>query len=246
MSFGRFAGDKKLEAQKAELSACAHQLYNLEQRTRSLDAIRLEFADVWSDENGIDKLLAKIKKSRELLDHLERRIALAQGELPNFDGAAEFLKHEIPLLDRSWKAFLALLLARQTIARGEVDGLGPADCPSPHACHRALVQIADELRSELRGEIGELAETEQGLDGPAPEPLDIAKIEGGVAETAGTLESYRERLGDGAGELPEAAVAALMDMIWMMESSVLAMHDHRARLAVHNLTRIALRNSEAT
>lgn len=246
MAFGRFTGDKKLEAQKIELRACTRQLESLERRIRSVDAIRADFADVWSDEIGLDDLLAKVRKSRELVDHLERRIASTQSELSNFDGAVEFLKHELPLLDRSWKVFLGLLLARQAIARGDIAGLPPADPPSLHDCQRALTQIADELRHELRGHIDELAEIEPPHDGSWPEKLDIAKIEAGIADVSSALETYRERLKEGRGELTDALAASLMDSIWMMESSILAMQDHRAQLAFHNLTKIALRNSEAT
>jgi hypothetical protein len=243
MIFGMFGGDRKLEAQRAALRDCTQHLESLEERLSGVDAIRAQFADVWPDEGVPNDLLARVARSRELVDLLALRAASAKRELPKFDESVEFLKQQLPALDRRWKAFTAMLLARQTILQGDVPNIPPTERPSMRDCQIALLGIAEGLYGGLRRHVDELTAIKPRHDGPWPEQLNLANMEAGMTDVRGALEVWRERLGDGRTELPEAANASFMDIVSMLRNSILIVEDHRAQLAMHTATKAALRNA---
>lgn len=226
MVFGRFQGDKRLAVQRADLAESITLLADLERRLGDVSQLQREFSAVWGA--GIPLGLAEeVAKARDLADLLDGRARMAARELPDFDEAAAFVKRQLGLLDQRWKAFVALLLARKTLANPAA-GVG--------ACQRALVALALDLYRQLRTHIDELEQI--GHMSP-----DVAALSEGVKGANEALTLYRGTLSAGEGELPESSTAMIMDLISMLQSKLLWIEDHRASLAVQIAMRAAFRNA---
>ncbi|UZK66745.1 hypothetical protein [Sphingomonas sp. M1-B02] len=239
MVFGSFRGDKRLQAQKAALRETLDALTEVERRISDTALLRQHFAAVW---HGVpDDVLIALGKARELGGLLDERAAMAQRELPAFDDAAAFFTRQVQGLERSWQAFLALLLARLTIAQGKSRAVPATHNPSMAACQRALIEIASDLRNAVRTHLDELIPVKADHEGPWPERLDLAKIKRLVDEVGVALDIYSQRSQD-EGELPQASSATLMEMIATLQDSIATIEDQRVNLAAHMTITAAMRN----
>ena len=215
MPFGWFGGDKKLDQQKTALRECTELLAFLEKRVAHLAHLEATFADVWPQNSGVpEELRAKAGKLRELTDLCAYRVASAKRELANFDDVIDLMKGELPLLHRDWQAFVGLLVARRSIASGELAIAPSADPPTVSDCQRALIAIAEGQRDRLRRHVDELTEIKPTFDGPWPEDLDLGRVDAGIRDVSGALDGYRERIR--GGELIIDSTSTLWEMIEMM------------------------------
>ena len=155
MVFGLFGGGKELEQQKTALRECAESLAALEESIAGLTRVKSTFAEVWP-ESDIQQFCAKTGKFRQLVDLLAYRAASAKRELSNFDSSIELMRSQLPLLHRDWMALKGLMVARGSIASGELSIELRSDPPSVFDCQRALVALAEGLRDEIRVHIDEL------------------------------------------------------------------------------------------
>lgn len=242
MVFGRFGGDKRLEAQKIALNEFIEQFDAIQQRVNDLSTIKAQFADVWPSEGVPAELVSEIEKARNLSGMLVQRASTARQELEQFDDALNFLLGRLPHLERSWKVFMAMLLARQTILHGDAPVVPSTDQPTDRDCHIALLGVAESLYADLRKHIDELGPVKAKFDGPWPELLDLPAMERGVADIRGALDVFRNLLNDHA-LLPEVSTASLMDIIGMMQNSILKIEDCRVDLATHIAMSAAMRNN---
>jgi hypothetical protein len=243
MPFGWSGGDKKLEQQKAALQECTDSLAFLEKRVAHLAHLEATFADVWPRSSGVPaELRAKAGKIRELIDLLAYRATSAKRELANFDNVIDLMKGELPLLHRDWQAFTGLLVARRSIASGELAIAPTSDPPTVTDCQRALIAIAERHRDRLREHVDELTEVKPTFDGPWPEDLDLGKWDAGLRDVGAALDVNRERIR--GGELAIDSTSSLWEMIEIMEASLDTIVDRRPELALHTLTKQILDNLE--
>lgn len=240
MVFGLFGGGRELEQQKTALRECAESLASLEERVAHLAHLKIKFADVWPESDIPEELRAKTGTIRQLVDLLTQRAASAKRGLDNFDGAIELMTRQFPLFHRDWKAFVGLLVARQSIASGELSIGLVSDPATVSDCQRALIAIAEGLRDRIRRHIDELTEIKPTFDGPWPEQLDLGKVDTGIRDVSDALDIYRERLRE--GELVIDSTATLWEIIEMMQASISTIHDYRSQLAMHSLTKHIMGN----
>ena len=143
------------------------------------------------------------------------------------------MKGELPLLHRDWQAFTGLLVARRSIASGELAIAPTSDPPTVSDCQRALIAIAERQRDRLRRHVDELTEVKPTFDGPWPKDLDLGRVDAGIRDVSGALDVYRERIR--GGELAIDSTATLWEMIETMQASLATIQDRRPELAVHTL-----------
>jgi hypothetical protein len=235
--------DKKLEQQKAALQECTESLAFLEKRVAHFAHLEAKFADVWPQDGSVpEELRAKAGKIRQLVDLLAQRAESAKRELANFDDVIDLIKGELPLLHRDWQAFTGLLVARQSIASGELAIAPSSNPPTVSDCQRALIAIAEGLRDRLRKHVDELTEVKPAFDGPWPEDLDLERVDAGIRDISGALDVYRERIR--GGELAIDSTSSLWEMIETMELSLQTIQDRRPELAVHTLLKGMFDNME--
>jgi hypothetical protein len=240
MVFGRFQGDKKLDAQRAGLNQTLESLATLEQGIAGAEA----YGEVWDAAGGIPADIPdRLAKARELGGLLAERMAMARRELPAFDDAAVYFRKLVGSIEQRWKAFLGLQMARRTILDGEVKAVAATLHPSVEQCQRAMIEIAWDFHGPLEKHIDELGPVRADFDGPWPEWLDLEKMRIGVDDVRRALEIYAERLGDGQGELPEASTVSLMEMIAMMQNSITLIEEQRVQLAMHLAMSAVMRNT---
>jgi hypothetical protein len=218
MVFGMFGGARKLEQQRAALRECTESLALLESHIVDLACLKIEFAEVWSASDDQKTLRTHAGQIRQIVDLLARRAAIAKRELPGFDDSIDLIKRKLPLLHRDWRAFKGLLLARKSIASGELSIGAVSDPPTVSDCQRALIAIAQGLRDRMRGYIDELTEFKPIFAGPWPEQFDLAKLDVGIRDVSDALDIYRERVR--GGELAIDSTATLMEMIEMMQADI--------------------------
>jgi hypothetical protein len=243
MPFGRLGGNEKLAQQKAALQECIDSLAYLEKRVAHLTRLESKFADVWPQTSSVpEELRAKTGTIRRLVDLLEQQAASANRELANFDDDIDLLKGELPLLHRDWQAFAGLLVARRSIASGELAITPSSDPPTVTDCQRALIAIADGQRDRLRKQIDELTEIKPAFDGPWPEDLVLEKWDAGIRDISGALDVYRERIR--GGELAIDSTSSLWHMIEQMQTALATIGDRRPELAVHTLMKHMFDNME--
>lgn len=227
MVFGKFLGDRRLDAQKAKLAESRAKIAELETRMRGADDLYDEFSRVWGD--GVpEDLPRRLGKARELADLLHQRVQMAKRELPNFDEAAALLKRDIPQLQQRWTAFVAILVARKEL----VGGGSAYPLPGNEACQQKLIAMAEERYAAMRKHIDELAEIRPGHARPWPASLDIAMLERHITDIRGALDIYIGRLADGTGELPESSTATLFEIISQLENGITHVEEQRTQLAM--------------
>lgn len=240
MVFGRFQGDKRLDAQKKGLHETLDQLAEVQRQIGDTTLLQAGFAEVW---DGVpDDLRLTVGKARELADLLDERMAMARHELPNFDEAAAFLKTQTEGLTQRWRAFVTLLMARQTIAQGEIRSVPATRSASTMDCQRALIEIAGDLRDALRTHLDELTIVKAEHSRPWPELLDLPAMARTVADVDSALDIYSQRLRD-EGELIEASTVSLMDIIAMLQARVATIEDQRVDLAADLMISTVMRNT---
>lgn len=222
MAFGKFMGDKRLDAQKAGLAESKAKLDALEAWVRNSDDLYDQFAPVWGD--GVpQELTERLGKARELADLLYQRTLMTKRELPNFDEAADLLARDLPQMEERWKAFVAILIAREAIV-GE--GSAPP-MPTNAECQHQLMAMAKERFAAMRTYLDELAEIRPDHEGPWPPALDLPVLEANMADIRGVMDIYIERLAEGAGELPESATCMLFDIVAKLENGITLVEDQR-------------------
>lgn len=230
MVFGKFRGDKKLDAQKEGLRQSLDRLVKLEARMRDPSVLAKGFALVW--EGVPADMTRELAGAREIADLLAARAAMAKFDLPNFDDAAALLVRQLDQLDETWNAFVGLLMARQTILQGECRAVPATRNPSTADCQRALVEMAGDFNKALRKHLDELAEIRPQESGGWPTELDLAAAERSMRDAEAALEIYRKRLSED-GELVRRSVVSLVEIITILQGLVARIEDARVNFAAH-------------
>ena len=244
MIFGKFRGDRKLDAQREGLNATLVLLDTLERSVANPDAVHEAFGEVWDAAGGVPADLSDgLVRARELGDVLAERLAGARKELSEFDDAAALLKRLVGSIDRDWKAFLALQMARRTILDGGSATVAPTLNPSVEECQHAMLEMAWDFHAALAKHLDELGPVRADFDGPWPDVLDLEKMRAGLNDIRGALDIYSGRLSDGQGELPAESTVGLMEMISRMQNSIIQIEDQRVQLAMHLAMSAVMRNT---
>lgn len=239
MVFGRFRGDKRLDAQKAGLERSLDRLADMERRVRDTSMLSEGFALVWE---GIPAdLTCELGQAREMADLLAARAAMAKLELPNFDDAAAHLVRQLDQFDEKWNAFVGLLMARQTILQGECRAVEATRDPDMADCQRALIEMAGDFNKALRTHLDELAEVRPQESGAWPAELDLAAAERSMRDADAALEIYRKRLGE-EGELVRKSTVSLVEIITVLQGLVAKIEGARVDLAAHLAISAVMRN----
>lgn len=239
MGFGKFLGDKGLDAQKAGLAESLALLASIERRVEASYDLYEQFTDVWGD--GVpEDLTTRLGLLRKIGDLLDQRVKMAKRELPDFDTSAALLKDGLPALDQQWTVFAAMLLARKTIAekRGS-----PRPEPGVEECQYALIGLVNEALGELRTHLDELTPIRARRSGPWPAMLDLERFERCYLDMRGAIDVYHERLREGQGKMPDVSTCTLMEMLTMAQNSVMVIEDQRVNLAMDSLMRDVMRNT---
>jgi hypothetical protein len=234
MALGWLGDSKKLAQQKAALAECMKSLAHLERRVAHFAHLEATFADVWPQSSSVpEELRAKTTELRKLAELLAQQAAPAKRELANFDDDIGLMNEVLPLLHRDWQAFAGILVARRSIASGELAIAPSSDPPTVTDCQRALIAIAESQRDRLRRHVDELSAVKPTFDGPWPEDLDLAKVDTGIRDVSGALDVYRERIR--GGELAIDSTSTLWEMIEIMQASLATIQHRRPELALHTL-----------
>ena len=238
--FGRFGGDKRMEAQKQKLSELEQRHVATERAAANLPQLRQQFADVWFDSPERDKAVERLGKARELLD-LSNKIVSDKRFADTVDQNIEMLETFIGAITVDVDAFTGLLIGRQHLwnARSEGETFDPSVRESQLALHASASALANAAQEHIE----ELTPIRVKHQGPWPAKLDLDNLRRGVADAREALAIYEERFQSHNEALPPQSSISLLIIAQEMESAVDTIEYERPNFAMDTLMRGLLKNS---
>lgn len=243
MVFGRKGvDDGGLVLQREHLARVESLLINLEQAAGRFGSYRAQFPDAWFESDEVTEAIAKIRETRELLEHDKGRLGGATSPIPNFDNDLDvierLLQAKLVVLD----SFAAVLIGRQHLLNARARVPGETFDPTVRECQQALHGSASQLADAVQKHIDELHAIHDKHRDIWPPNLDLIHLQNYLDQNRQTLDFYKEQLESRSEALPPESSISLLMLAQTMEQGVEMIEGERANLALAIITRAGLNN----